>query len=435
MSEILHYQPQLFRADAETCLLSAVTSLEAEASDDVTCQALDVLRLVMKAYPDSVGAFPDGVRAFHAWGSKTLKRWMESGDATIARLAIRTGLQFHELMSSLRYEFAYFDRLLEIMQIEESPLIVAACFAAFCEAVKVNREAADPFFERFVEFAVLGILRRLTCQVVHVVSEETRFEWDTDICQAIYDFLTDSIADRRTAFPMPVILEAFGHVHQSVQHFEQSVFCRVFAEWIDVGGEFPAELIEFALPRFLECDFTVPPGPIYFVEVLIRDRPEMLTDHIPRIVAFLTEKLSEEESNLRYYWETITNVIVTVFLAAGHELLDLAEFLPLVLGRLPARSASACKVYEAIVQMASENMGLFAPHATALFKVMTQTLGQTDKWFAECRINEDVTAALVHLFRTLAEHVPNAQTVIGDILEGDQVKLEKLASRVIRPDD
>jgi hypothetical protein len=435
IKEIVHYQPQLLQADAGTCFLSAIAPLKSEASDDTTCQALDVLRLVMNTYPDSVGAFPGGLPAFHAWGSQRLNRWMKSRDPAIARRAIRTGLQFHELMSSLGCEFAYFDDLLGIIQVGKGPLIVGACFASFCEAVRVNREAADPFFEKFVEFAVLGILRSLTCQLVHVVSEETKFEWCPDICQAIYDFLIDSIANRRTGFPIPEIFAAFERVHQSIRPFEQFVFCRVFAEWIDVGGEFPLELIEFALSRFLECDFTVPPGPVYFVEVLIRHKPEMLTDHIPQIVAFLAERLSEEKPNLVYYWETMTSVIVTIFHAAGHELLDLAEFIPRILGRLPGRGTRACKVYEAIVQVASQNMELFAPHAAALFKVMTQTLGQTDRWFAECGINDEVMAALVQLFRTLVQQVPDAQTVIGDILEGDQIKLEKLAGRVTPPDE
>jgi hypothetical protein len=84
------------------------------------------------------------------------------------------------------------------------------------------------------------------------------------------------------------------------------------------------------------------------------------------------------------------------------------------------------KVYEAIVPIASEHTKMFAPHTEALCKVMTQALRQTDRWFAECEINEEVMAALVHLFGTLAEQVPDAQTVIGDVLEGDEVKLGRV---------
>jgi hypothetical protein len=423
--------------------LAALTTLgfgEEENPSEVTksdliCEAFDLLRAVMATGPECAATFGGGVHSLHRWGSSAFPDFMKNaGDEAIAQRAIRAGFTFYCLMRSLKWDFPYFDTVAEIIANRGDPSTVAVCLRSFQKLVNIDPDAAVPLLADFVEFALGGIRRTLHCQIRQ--GGDPSFDWDADLSGAIYDVISDSILKYgRAAFPMGGVIEACGEVLEKLDAIEQFAVIGVLANWVQVGGDLPSDFIEFALSKLTECDFSISPDPVFFARVLIAQKPHMIAKDVPRIIEFMGQKLVADQSCGRFYWETVTNVIAAVFAAAGNGMLDIAELIAPILAKLPVRGDldEALYIYGRLLQMAEDCTETLEPHAPEVFRVVVETLAQTERWFSKSHIDGETRARLVSLFHALAGQMRDAEAAAGQILGGDQLKIERLTGRVATP--
>jgi hypothetical protein len=169
---------------------------------------------------------------------------------------------------------------------------------------------------------------------------------------------------------------------------------------------------------------------------VIRDHPELIGEHIQRILRFFTEKLAAPVSTARYYWETVTNVISGVFDAAFSYVsnVDLGTFIGPILARMPVRGdlSEASYIYEIILSLASTQMSLLLPHVEHLFRVLVETLAFSNEWFEDVDFREGTVENMVALLHGLNGRLPNWEAAAEEILHADQVKLTRLHSRIAR---
>jgi hypothetical protein len=211
--------------------------------------------------------------------------------------------------------------------------------------------------QTLVAIAMAGINRSLPCQAAIAQNEETRFVYDIDLQPTIKDLLEEGVRVCKSEFPIQALLDTIGMIGGHISAMELSSIVDILAIFLSAGRVLPAELIAFVVSKLEFCDFTIPPSPVFFVRILIRDRHSSITEHIPRITQFFAEKLTAPVSTARYYWETVTNIISAVFdtaFSAGIDF-DLASFIGPILARLPVRGdlSEASYIYEVILSLAA----------------------------------------------------------------------------------
>jgi hypothetical protein len=150
----------------------------------------------------------------------------------------------------------------------------------------------------------------------------------------------------------------------------------------------------------------------------------------------LGELLVSGESTERYYWEPVTPVISAVFeLAvspAFREALPLGQLIGPVLAKLPVRGdyREAQFIYETLLVMVVNMQEVMEPHLSELFRVVTETLASRNRYFARTKLKDETRLGLVRVFQDLAGRLPNCAEVVGQILNGDAVKLATLQARI-----
>jgi hypothetical protein len=412
----------------QICFWSAVAAL-GEDDADIAPVALDLIRKLLRIYPEKcAGAFGD-FQKFAQWGAVAFADWIRHPKVAISEHAIRAAVPFFAAAPDSLPLAAI---LVEQSRGRDQKDVVARCFAAFKKMFAAKPQEMAVHVREVLEVSLAGLSRMLPCPVQDDESEEERFEYDCELQPRIHDALVAAIEAYGTDFPMQPIIDRIKLISHHISAIEVCGLIGVLASFADVGGDVPPPLVGLALGKLEACDFYVMPEPIFFARVMIREWPARVAGHVPQVVQFLARLLSEPESRARYYWNTVTNAIAAVFeIAFSQELareIALPEFIGSILAHLPVRGdlQEAAFIYESLVRIAAAAPEILAPHGEELFRVLTETLAATDRWFHETGIHGGLVQNLAQLLQSL----PGSEQAVATVLGGDQIKIARLQARV-----
>jgi hypothetical protein len=421
LTNIYKFHPEgISPSFAEMCFFSATAAIGATYSNDadehnpeishttsadVIFAGFRLVRLVLKMHRQSCVSVEF---------RQTISKWMKHFDPKIAVNAIAAGLEF------FGSDREFLEMLAVILRESGNVEIDTACIKALKKLLVRRPDEMAIHVPQFVAIAIAGINRELPCQ--------TQFVYDRDLQQTIVELLEEGIRILKAEFPIATFFDTIRVVGSRVSPIELSSLIGVLAVFVSAGGIIPQDLVLFALSKLELCDFTIPPAPVFFARILIRDQPEQISEQIPQILEFFGEKLVAPVSTARYYWETVTNVISGVFdsaLSFG----NITNFVGLILARLPVRGdlSEAGYIYEVLLSLASTQASLLLPHAGELFRVLVETLAFPGIWFESVDFRDGTVENMV----ALLQRFPNWEAVAGDVLKGDPVKVARLRARVL----
>jgi hypothetical protein len=434
----------------QLCFWSAVAALgeagidedelaEKDASNlstvDVAIAALDLIRKLFGAYPDAcVGAFSDFGK-FVQWGTIAFRDWIRHPGVEIAAHAARAAVPFFAIVAQGHGDFPLVEMVIEQIRKRDQSDVVAGFFVALRKLFARRPSEMAVHLQPVIAVSLDGLNRALPCQVRDIESDEERFGYDAQLQPKIHDTLVAAIEAYKESFPMQPIIECITAIAPNISAVEACALLGVLASYADLGGDLPPSLVDFALSKLDACDFSVPPDPIFFVRVILRDRPSLVAAHVPQLVQFFAGKLAEPVSLARYYWTTVTNIISAVleiaFSSTFGGSVSLSDFLGPMLAHLPVRGDlnEAAFIYGSLVRIVDDNPDAIAPHAGELFRVLTETLAGTGKWFKATKLSADLQGDLVRLIQQLGQSGPVWETAAG-ILGGDSVRIARLHARL-----
>jgi hypothetical protein len=426
---------------AGACFLAAAAAVTAHpAADDdlpelghtsapeVVAMGLRLARLVMKTHPAECVKAAGGVERFGAWGAQALAKLTKSDEPEVPVAALLAAVEFRAICA----EFPILELLVGIVRESTESAVVGAAVKALRKLLVRYPDEMGTQVQLLVAIAMAGVNRALPCQAGLAHSDETKFLYDVKLQPNIHALLS-RICQYRAEFPIQPLLDALGTIGTLITPIELAGLFEILALFVLGGGVVPIDLILFILSKLELCDFNIPPSALFFVRVVIREHPELMAGHIPRLIPFCMEKLTAPISTSRYFWQTVVHVISLVFDIGC----DLSDFIAPILARLPMQDGlrEASYIYEVIFVLSSHEPELFLPHAKELFRVLIETLALPNEFFEDGGFREDGLLNMIALFRALAvgysqKGVSQWESVAAEILGHNTIKLSRLQSRL-----
>ena len=407
---------------------------------EVVTAGLKMMRIIAKRHPkqfyEAILGGKDAPNLFGQWCKACVAPLVHFYDSDISCAAINTGACLYGIVIDSKSEWPFYADLVSIVEQTEETSVVVQCMKAYSKLMEQHAAEAAPFFPQFTKIAWACLNRQLRCQAAFCEDEASRFNYDADLCTAVQDLLAAAITTFKDQFPIQEFMSVFQSLVTKVSDIEANSLLGVFAMYADIGGQIPPDLVPFALSKMQSSNFTMVPDAIFFVRVLIRDQPQLVQEHIQNLIQFFMAKLQAPVTSDRYYWNTITNVISAVIDTSISErfqqILPLETFIGPIFAKLPVKGdlKEAGFIYDTLLVWASQKADLITAHLPELFRILTEVLAMPNSYIRECELNDDRLRNIVRLFSVMAQRIPNAQDLIGQILHGDPIKLAKLQRRI-----
>ncbi|OHS94093.1 hypothetical protein TRFO_11353 [Tritrichomonas foetus] len=394
---------------------------------DIILVGFKLLKAVLKNYPSECELF---ARAF----PKIFSDFVPYVDSNIAKQA--TSASVYYIMNIQPDDNSILDFYYRAIAEQKKLKRCKNCFKAYSKLLAAQCPLAIARLGQFLECAIAAVSRNLPCQKSKCVDEDERFSFDPEFMEIIYTIICDSFKVSIEIIPAAQFIQIFSSLLSKVGKAESLEILGTLGDYVSAGGSVSPEIIQYALGKLQEIDYKNGPDAVYFIRVIIKMQPNLVSPLIPNLLPFFLGQLTSEVSSNQYYWATMTNVIAALFDLAKSPTLgssvNMTQVIPLILSKWPIQGDydEAEFVYSSLLQYFQANTNEIGTNLELLFTVLIRTLSLKNKTFAKFNLTDDTTSNLVNFTKTLMNGKPDILNAIPQILENDQIKVEKIKQRL-----